>query len=510
MFKPTTLSVALPVAEALTHNNTLLAPKAAHYPVGVMAGHYRVPVDASHQPLGPDLTVQLVKAFHEYNEHPSEVAEAEFDRLTELMANGLEQMLVTVRERVVPVCKMMRQRFEESGETKRLAQIEVTPFVFHNIHNEPGLTEHVYTYHNLKGRPTYRSFILPTPSAETMIEWMAKTEHVDGQLVKQWALERVGADDLEAVWLQLFGSRREIYSTDLDLASLGKMPFNVDKLLAAYFLTSYLCANPQDVTGESVSLEEWEEVTATLHRFLGASLCRLYERRARDRQRGRIVWSYEADDALKRGRVIVHVNNDVYPDWLERGNDVKVLLGAAVAAPSRMHMADFEGQEEALIRAWDRKHYLIRQAKLTNYLRQRKDDLKFMFLHPAYDVKELLPEGQSQKDIEARLEQQLKALREEDMDDMARTVTRLVCGVYYPNTPYREFLETMDQVAQTHKDLPAREVATVAAIEMTAAWLSSQVQTASFEPLIAERRPEPQPETPREEVTDAAQVSESA
>jgi len=513
MFKPTTLSVARPVAETLTQNNIILTPKGSHLPVGVMADHFRIPVDAEFKPLNPGDYDRITEMFREYHESPSEMVEAEHDRLVDLMAHGLESMLNTVRSKVVPVCKMQRQRFEESSDQKRLAHIEITPFNYHAIHNEPALTEHVHSYHNIRGRDTYRTFLVPTPSVETMIEWMSHTNHVDAELVKKWALENVGADDMEVVWLQLFGASREINPHSLDLVSLGRMPFNVDKLLAAYFITSYLCANPQEVNGESVSLEEWEETMATLHRFLGASLCRAYERRARDRQRQRVVISYEADDAIRRGRVIVHVNGDVYPDWLEQGGDVKVLLGAAVSEPNRLHAKDFEGRENGLTQVWERKHYLIRQAKLTNYLRQRREELRFMFLHPSYDVKELLPETKlSVSELEQRVNQQVDALREEDLDDIPRTVTRLVCGIYYPGSPFLEFLETMDQVAQDHSDLPPREVATVAAIEMTASWLSSQVTANRFEARIEHqetRQPEPQPEE-EGAVTDEAQVSESA
>jgi hypothetical protein len=258
-------------------------------------------------------------------------------------------------------------------------------------------------------------------------------------------------------------------------------------------------------------LDEWETAITTLHRVLGASLCRVYERRARDRRRERVVLSYEADDAINRGRVVVYVNGDVYPEWLEKGGDVKILLGAAVSAPNRLHAADFEDRRNELMQVWERKHYLIRQAKLTNYLRQRRDDLKFMFLHPAYDVKELLPKIESQQALEERIHKEVMSLRDTDMDDIARTIMRLVCVIYYPNTPYREFLETMDQVSADHKDLPPREVATVAAIEMTAAWLASQVQVNRFEAnVIHQETRVPEPESPEGAVDDEAQVPENA
>jgi len=59
MFKPSTVSVATPVAETMTHNGVLLAPKAAHLPVGVMTDHYRAPVEAKHCPLDPKYANEL-------------------------------------------------------------------------------------------------------------------------------------------------------------------------------------------------------------------------------------------------------------------------------------------------------------------------------------------------------------------------------------------------------------------------------------------------------------------
>lgn len=478
MFKPSTVNIARQVAESLTFNRTMLQPRYSHIPVAVMAEHYITPIDVTQQPLSSTRTDEVVRQIEEYNANPTGIADAEFDRLTEFMAHGLQSMLSFTRNNVVPMCKHITQAYTDHSQSARMPEINVEVFNYDPIHSEPGLTEHIMTYSDVRAGSQYRTFRMVMPTVEVMIDWMSTTPHMDGEVVRRWA-SALAPSEIQDVWISLWNSERMVAPEAVDFLKLTQQPFSVDKVLVAYFLSAYLCKNPQDIQGETGTLEEWNEASDRLHRLLGATLFNIYAQRARARRQERVVLRYDADDSVKTGRVLVRTNGDVYSEWGDKGGNVKVLLGAAVSAQGLMCAADLTRRADELVATWDRKHYLIRQTRVEKFVKERRNVLKTLFLYPAPEVKDLFDNQPTSPVVEARLSDELRRVRDADLDDIPRLVTRLVCNVYFPGTAYLEFLETMDRVAtdmgnDVHN---AREVATMAVVEMTAAWLVSQVKT---------------------------------
>jgi len=495
MLKRPTIPVVSSVAAALTDNRLVLTPKSDHYPVGVMASQIRTAVDADYCPFTRERGQKINTLIEKANQTTSEGNEEEFDQLTDLMAQGLKRMLTQVRGVVVPVCKRMKEDYDTIGDHQRVPKLEVKPFVFHEIHNDPTLTTHILEgYCNQRPKESYRSFIIDRPSVETLVEWIADNKHVDAKTTTEWLLAREDHEfEIGAVWDLLFGHRREITLSDISFASRGNLPFCLDQILIAYLLTAYLCKEPQDVAGESVSIDEWHHGMSQLHSLMGALLCQAYEFRAKARERERVVFRYDVERDARYGNdmITVHVNGDIYTDWLEQGGDIEVLLGAAVEAPTRMHAKDLEEAREELVRRWKRRHHLIRQTAMDRFLKKRRDNLRMLLVDAPNlndqndELSGALP-SIGYNELVERASKELKALREEHFDDPWRTIVRLVCRVYYPNTPYEEFLTAMDRMAKVHGDIPARELATLATVEMTAQWLAKQIRSEPFTPDIRE------------------------
>lgn len=480
MFKPSTVSIARQVAESLTFNRTMLQTRYTHIPVAIMAEHYLTPIDVMCQPLSRTRADEVVAQIEEYNANPTGIADAEFDRLTEFMAHGLQSMLSFTRNNVVPMCKHITQAYADHSQHARMPDIQVEVFNYDPIHSEPGLTEHVMTYSGVRADTQYRTFRVAMPTVEAMIDWMSTTPHMSEEVVRRWA-SALAPSEIQDVWISLWGSDRTVVPPAVSFLKQTQQPFSVDKVLVAYLLSAYLCNNPQDVQDEHATLEEWNETTSRLHRVLGATLFNIYTQRSRARRQERVVLRYDADDAVRTGRVMVRTNGDVYSEWGENGGNVKVLLGAAVSAPGLMCAADLTRRADELIATWERKHYLVRQTRVERFVKERRNVLKTLMLYPAPEVKDLFDNQPTAAVIEARLGEELRRVRDADLDDVPRLVTRLVCNVYFPGTPYLEFLQTMDRVASDMGDgvHNAREVATMAVVEMTAAWLVSQVKATS-------------------------------
>lgn len=500
MLKRPTLPVASPVARALAEYDLALSPKSDHFPVGIAASHIRIALDDDYHPLTSERTNTVSQQMAKANRSPGANTTEEFDELTDLMSRGLERMLKQVRGVVVPYCKQVKERFDRVTEDTRVPQIEVKPFVYHEIHSDPTLTTHVLEqYSQLRQKDSYRTFIMSRPSLETLIEWLQANKHVDAETTFQWITSLPNHDEeLAVTWAELFGERRELYVTDLSMASRGRLPFTTDQLLIAYLLTAYLCHEPQDVTGESVSIDEWESTLGRLHNLFGGLLAQAYEFRAKSRQRQRVVFRYDVEEGGPAEAICVWANGDIYADWLEQGGSVEVLLGAATEAPTRMHAKDLDAVKNDLVKRWNRRHYLLKQTAMDRYLSRRRDILRLQLMYGISDEGEsevagALPEIGYQE-LSHRVNAELKALRDEDFDDVWRTITALVCNVYYPNTPYKEFLSEMDRTAKLYPDMPARELATMATIEMTAQWLAKQIKSEPYSQDIREREdPLPNP-----------------
>lgn len=495
MLKPSTALIARQVAESLTRNGVLLTPKLPHVPVAVMTDHFCAPIEADSQSMTPRLAEAVCELHCAFNNEQTGSASSEFDRLTELMASGLQSMLTTVRTRVVPACKLITQAFNDTAEGHRLPNINVEPYHYHDIHSAPGLTEHVMDYARIRYDLEYRSFQLDVPSPEKLVEWVSNTQHMPSEEVHAW-IRDVSTKTLVEAFRAIWGGDITVKLITVPFLNSVEQPFYADHLLAAYLLSGYLCNNPQIVKTESVSLEEWTAVTSRMHGVLGATLYSLYERRARHRKQERVVLRYDAANAVADGNVTVRTNGDVYPEWSAAGNNIKVLLGAAVSAQGLVAARDLNARATELVAVWDRKHYLIRQTRLDRFIRNQRQLLKTQFTYPQAEVKELLATeytAHTSKTLEDAIATAVGRVTDRQLEDIPRLITELVCTLFFKNTPYLEFLTTMDRIANdgAYDTNNPREIATLTVIEMTGAWLVSQVasQRVEFKPSVAPPEP---------------------
>lgn len=478
MLKPSTVSVARPAAEALTENGIVLVPRSPQYPVAVMSEYFTIGGDFTGQ-SGNEETTQLTTQFMDDNKDLGEQAEAEFDELVDNMAGGIQRMMTLVRGVVVPVCKSAKETLDDCIAEGAGTDLKIEPFNYHAVHSDPSLTGHLAEhYGNLKRQETYRTFLMDMPSRQTLIDWVSTTRHLDETQVKEWLLE-LDEGDIENVWYALFDTRREIDPSDIHFLRNAQRPFNIDSVLFAYLLTSYLTAEPQEVRGESVDLSEWETAMAQLHGLMGATLLMFYQRREKDRRIGRLVLKSTADTPYEDGIVHVTVNGDIFGQWVDKGGDTRQLLGAAVTDPTRVAVDDLDDAKQGLIDAWERKYPMIKQHRADKALANRRDMLKTILVERvgglSSDLEESLP-SIATMELRKRFNAEIQATQIDEFDDTWRLITRLVCNLYYPHTPFLAYLRNMDRLASVHKDLPSREVATLAVVEMVAQWLADQAR----------------------------------
>lgn len=467
MLTKSTISVASQLAASLTERGILLSLKeGAQTPVSVMANHYAIGAPGLRRELNDAAYRKLNENLYKHiNVEGIELAAEQRDELVELIATGQKKFLQRVRQEIIPKCKKVKETIQNVVTTK-LPEIEIKKVSFCPLLDDPALVEHLSEYprrHVMASQ--YRSVNLTTPDAETIIEWAKQTKHFDGDVVGKWLLEHLTTEDIRCVFGELFNERLVFAPNELSFTRQSRLFSSSNELVLAYFLTAYLRDNPGTPTGQSMSLDEWEALFDKLHGFFGLRLVEHMKIRQAYRKMERIVDEYVYSDMSKGGGYLfVHVNPDVYPEWIAKSNSVKTLLGAGANGDHTTVTArDFEGSEERLERLWERKHALIRSRKAVSNLATIRTSI-------AHAITE---EFGNQRDKRDEVTALLSRKNDSQLDDVWGTIFDVVCSVYYPSPMYRRFLSFLQHYSAMDKD--NREAALLANTEVMALQLRSMV-----------------------------------
>jgi hypothetical protein len=508
MFKESTLAVVAPLAQSLTESGRRLTVKLEEYPLAIVANGYSNPVQPNQTAYSHELAVSTEALIDQANTQIAENTVEEFEHLAELMAKGMKTIVFNCRNVIVPAVEALVKKFEAVKDKGMAPQLEISVFNYHAVHSDPRLVNHVADrYTGVQAKPAYQSFLIAQPSVEQIIEMVAnQNPHLDAEQVTEWLLT-VGADKIKQVWHQLFGISRSLTVDRLEFMASHKLPFTVDEVALAYLLTGHLIENPLDVQGESVDIDSWSHVMTILHQLFGAQLFKAYDRRAYMVKRGQVVLHTEAKDPVKTRTVLITVNGDTYPEWLERGGEVEALLGAAVYAPNVVTRDQLDDQAEVLASRWRKLYPLIRQACLDVATRNTRRYVQELMLTPDRDLMELLPEIGADE-LREHVMAAMAQVTEEKLMSPFTLFAELICRVYFPNPVYFEFLQAMNHYARIHPDATGRELAAPSLIQIAADWLAGQIKVEDFTPIVDDVPVGPVTQPDEAEATEADAVEE--
>lgn len=508
MFNESTMSVVAPIAQQLTAGNLMLEVKAPEYPLAVLTSALTNPVEPNQVGFSHELAVSTEDAFEAANEVPAAHATEEYATIATRMKEGMQAITYNARNRIVPAIQALVEAYTQRQQNNVAPTIEINVFEYDPVHSDPRLVNHISSrYAQVALKPSYRSFLMGEMSPEKIIEMVATNNpHMDQVEATDWLL-KMGAVRISALWSELFGKSRELVPNQLEFLAPHRLPFTTDEITLAYCLVGHFIENPEDVIGESVSLEEWSQAMLGLHQLFGAYLLRAYQRRIDAIKRKQIVLSSVGQNPVETRTVSVMVNGEVYREWLEQGGEVEALLGAAVYAPQYTTAAHFEQGGAVVADRWRKLYPLIRQACIDNAARKRRQDIQALMLSGSRVTGEYLP-NISYAELQEHTTAALKQVSEADLDNPYMVFAKVVCMVYFPNPIYYQFLEAMNRYSAIHQGVDARELATWALIDVAACWLADQVQVCSFEPNVDPNATLPQPEATQEGEAEQAENSD--
>jgi hypothetical protein len=474
-----------PTARALTEGGRLVAFKSFNAPATQVANAYQSAVKPNRLRFSERVSQESEDQFVQANEVVVGADQATIDDQVSSLTRAVQAMTYTARNVIVPTVDALVNQFASKQTLATQPNVSVDRFKYHDVHSAPSLLNHVSSkYTNVQPRSEFRTFILTPLSPEAIISLVSEgNPHIDSAQVVEWLLG-MGADRINAVWSKLYGTARLFDHSTAPWMQQRNWPVMIDELLLAYCLTGALREHPQDPTGESVDLKEWELALGILHELLGSKLLQAYNARAQDVKAQRMVLATDATDPMRTGQVSVLVNGDVYPAWLAAGGDVQALLGVAVFEPAVRTVPQVNAIAGDLVARWTDYYPLLRQSCIDNALRGRRRDVVDVFLSnsvPAVEGLPVMDEGV----VRSRLDAELRVIDDEAYDKPCQLFAGLVCRVYYPTQPlYYGFMRSMDRYARVHPNASGRELAIEATIELVATWLAGQVTTVAFTPDI--------------------------
>ena len=479
MFNPNTLGTVAPLAQALTNSNRALVVVEGT-PAAEVASCYTDPAEANGLPYSDKVAQVAQEDFEQANAEVLPEVDDNFTTQVNLMAKGIQTVGYNARNVLIPAIDSVVAGYNEKQGAAEQPAIEVNVFKYDPVHSDPRLTNHVASkYNNVQSRPEYQTFLLNPASPEQIIE-MVSTEnpHLDQPQVTDWLLQ-VGAERIQGVWQALFGTARVLDPSRISFLMPSNLPKSIDELLLAYCLAGHFMDHPQDVVGESVTLDQWNRVMAILHELFGAVLLKAYEYRADDIRTGKLVIEYNARDPLKHRTVQVLANGDVYPSWSANGGNLEALMGAAVYSPQLRHAAQIDASQADLAERWQKLYPLLDGACKDYSLRKRRENLMSAFLQPTRPLPEQLPQL-SQVEVAERMQNAMQQISNEDLENPFCAAGKLVTSVYYPNPIYGKFLNSYEKQAKVHPGATGREIAMEAYIDIAADWLAQQYRVVPF------------------------------
>lgn len=482
MYQSETMDAVRDGAQTLTREGKVLTMGNPEFPLAVFADTYQVNDEPTNTNLPPEEMVAVEDFFDDANQDSTPATDDSREGMVDNLFTAISKIQFNTSNVIIPSIKEMHKQYANLQQGVGQAEYSVKPWRYLDPHNDPVLVNHINTrYTNVRPKDTYVSYELPTQTADSIIEMIAvNNPHMEQEAVTEWALQ-VGAERLEAVWGTLFNAGGQVQPAGLPYLSAQEAPFNVDDILAAYFICGHYIDNPVQVPGQDVALEDWEHTLKLLHEMFGFYLMRAYLRRAEAREHGILILRNEAINPIDTRRAVVIVNGDVFDPWVVGGGDIQAVLGAAVENTGVTDLKYIVAGAEKYIARWHAIYPQIKQAAIDYADRQRLNNIISTFRDVSRS--DLLKDRYS-ADFEAKLKDSLRYLRRDDYSNPYKVFSTMICRVYFPESTYIEYLDAIDAVGQNFPKASIRELNTQAMISLVAIFCAKQVVVEDFIPEI--------------------------
>lgn len=339
---------------------------------------------------------------------------------------------------------------------------------FHDIWSTPALDSLVSDFNEVPGIEVSFKKWMPLASPEAVVGYLRTGSTLFDEEVSSW-LESVG----ESVVVNAYN----VYlSEDTNLFpntnNINQYTGDRETILALFLLAHHFNATKEVPEGVRASLSEYELFFAQLRTEMGRRVAAVLRTRDRERTSGKLVTSYPD---MHSDKPVIRVNADNYNEWLSKGGEAEILLGA--------QQTDQERNPEALIvngaryrAAYNQSQRLLNMKVRAENTTRTIEAIRFAigsYIAQADDTTLPTSKAELQK-IAAR---HIAALSEAHLTDLFRVVRRVVCRTLYAHTDAEKILVQIDVEAEANPGIEPADAALLATITIVTDWVASYIVT---------------------------------
>ncbi len=163
------------------------------------------------------------------------------------------------------------------------------------------------------------------------------------------------------------------------------------------------------------------------------------------------------------------VQGEIYNQWLKQGNCPELLIGAWLCDK----ITYFGVIDDTTRSRWLRRYKLDSDLRRQHY-EARIETICSKILSDGVDEK-IIEEKLNKKEIRGKFNNLMKQKPFSAKDNMYKWVRMIVCKCFYTNNDVLKILTKMDAVLEANENMPPREAATVACVDIIIDWLLSAV-----------------------------------
>lgn len=254
---------------------------------------------------------------------------------------------------------------------------------------------------------------------------------------------------------------------------------DLDAAVAIYLIARHLESNEDSLShAENIQLSTLRAALATVKAQAAFVIESQIVRFSKTRERGVVVHAYpernaQVTNAGQNGKLLeVVVHRAQFDEFCKRGGNIEMIYGNILETDRKYNIDDIMSTGERAARRWD-NHML--------QLRNQADSRKFEIFKRAI-VAAVARWIREQDDFSLAIDQIMIEVRGlvgklnyDALGDIYGNVLRIVDVALFHNSDAVKFLRIMNKYAQDQPNLDNRHVATLAATEYTAAWVSSML-----------------------------------